>query len=173
MSSVVGGLLTRLVIDSLAAKVSDVLAGAGWFDPGRIHAPIGLIAEPVNWDVPVEPNTVVVSIRSVVTDEVELGSQLAMDRLLGFVDFYAQNDSLGIHLINDLRDGLRGRLVPNDANTFPILDFRLATPTAIGYATVVDAEVVREYRSSPEPWAAHIHRLALVVAHTYFGEPAT
>jgi hypothetical protein len=170
MTTIVGGLRFRLVQDSFVARVNEILTYLGWFDPGRQHEPLRVITKPVPWDEPVDLNTVSITAREVTSQYVEMGSLLATDTISIAVDFFAANDAIGVHVTNDLRDGLRGRLVPGLTRRFPIYDYRMATPAPIGHADCAVVEILRQIIANTETWAAHVHTVACTVQDTYYGD---
>lgn len=169
MTTVVGGLRARLLHDSLSALLKSGLEGLGWLDPGRQHQPLQFLHGPHTWDVPVNFNAVVITSEALDTEWVELGSDLVTDTAYFTVDFYAESDSLGVHVSNDMRDLLRGRL-PGGAERemVPILDFRQPTPTPIGYAYVLDVGVDRTTDQVPEQWRRHVFSLGVTLHDTYY-----
>lgn len=170
MTDVVGGLRTRFIHDSLTAVLEKGLGLQGWFDPGRQHQPLTLLHGPHHWDVPVAYNAIVLTNQAIeVNDEVEVGSNLSTDRLAITIDFYAENDALGVEVTNDMRDLLRGRLPGGADNAgFPILDFRLPTPAPIGRAEVLDVRVQRSLVQVPEEWVRHVYTVATTIGDTYY-----
>lgn len=170
MSTIVGGLRARLLHDSLSAMLESGLAGLGWLDPGRQHQPLRFLHGPHTWEVPIAFNAVVITSEAVDTEWVELGSNLTTDTCYLTVDFYAESDSLGIHVCNDIRDLLRGRL-PGGAERemLPILDFRQPTPAPIGSAYVLDVGVDRTSDQVPEEWSRHVFSVGITLYDTYYG----
>jgi hypothetical protein len=169
MTDPVGGLRARLLHDNLTAVLETGLAGLGWFDSGRHHQPFQFLHGPHTWDVPVALNTIVVTTRGLDTEGIEVGSNLTMDTVELTADLYAENDSLGVHVSNDMRDLLRGRLPGGaDRETIPILDFRQATPAPIGYATIAGVTVERTTDQVPEEWSRHVFTLVVTLQDTYY-----
>lgn len=166
---IVGGLRDRLLKDSFYGHVEQALNTLGWLDPGRSHRPINLIQKPEHWDVPVAPNTVTVDFTAIETGEVEVGSRLTNDVHTGYVEIYAENDSLGHHLSNDIRDWLRGRLQTNPVGvTFPIFDYRQgSTPPVIGYMDIDGISALRNVAATNEQWLRHWFRVRCEITDTY------
>lgn len=165
----VGGLRHRFLHDSLRAQIAQALDVLGWHDPGRHHKPVMLIEKPTHWNVPVEPNTVVVDFVGSDHYEAELGSRLTSEVVVSYVDVYAENDSLGAHLSGDLRDWLRGRLQATPVGvTFPIYDYRHgATPPAIGYMDIRNVSSLRNNAVNVEVWMRHWFRVRCEITDTY------
>lgn len=166
-----GGTRTRLVLDSIVVLVEQILTDLGWFGPNRAHDPIVVRTGAQRWDEPLVLNTLVLTATTIeAVFDVELGSDLQTDRINVGIDFYAQNDALGVHLINDLRDGLRGRLsVGAYGSQIPVLDFRLATPVPIGSVAVTSLTAVRSITAFGEPWTRRVYSLDCTIEDTYYG----
>jgi hypothetical protein len=142
--TVVGGLRSRFLHDSLQNAVQDGLQALGWFDPSRAHRPIQFLAEPAEWDREIAANSMVVTTRSQATDWVEVGSLLHTDTVMMGIDIYGESDSFATHISNDVRDLLRGRLpLGPQLGMLPIYDYRMATPAVIGAALIADVVVTR------------------------------
>lgn len=170
--TVVGGLRDRLLKDSFYAQVETALNTLGWLDPARRHKPINLIQKPEHWDVAVPANTVTIDFVGSSVGEWEVGSLLTSDTHIGFVEIYAENDSLGIHLAEDLRDWLRGRLQTAPVSTtFPIYDFRTPTPSTIGYMDIDGVSTARNISISQDVWVRHWYRVRCEIRDTYLGLP--
>lgn len=170
--TVVGGLRARLLQDSLFAVVEGALDVLGWLDLERSHRPLRLQSEPPAWTQPVEPNTVTVQMASVDTDEVEVGSWLTTDTIVAYVNVYAENDAFGVDLTNDLRDVFRGRLPVPGTGSFPIYDYRQATPPVVGYFAITETSALRNLSVSQEVWMRHWFRVRCVVRDTYYSSEA-
>jgi hypothetical protein len=169
VTTITGGIRARLLHDSLTATLENGLAGLGWLDPGRAHQPFQFLHGPHTWSVPVTFNAIVVTSQTLDAEWVELGSDLTTDTAFLTVDLYAESDSLGVEATNDMRDLLRGRLPGGaDREQLPILDFRLATPSPIGYATVVDVSLQRATDQVPEEWSRHLFSLGVTLNDTYY-----
>lgn len=169
MTDVVGGLRSRFLHDSLSELLRSGLTSLGWFAPGRYHRPLQILHGPHHWDVPVGFNTLVVTSQTVDTDFIELGSNLSRDAVEISIDIFAESDSLGLEVSNDIRDLLRGRF-PFGAlrGSFPILDFRQPTPSAIGYAQVDNVRVQRVVDQVPEAWARQVFTVPVTLHDTYY-----
>lgn len=168
MTDVVGGLRARLIHDSLSDVITYGLGAQGWFDTGRAHQPIKVLHGPHTWDVPVDYNALVIITQTVDNDEIEVGSNLTLDSSTHTVELYAESDSLGLELANDIRDVLRGRLPGTHLGSLPILDFRQATPIPLGYAVVDDVRVQRVVDQVPEAWARHVFTVRIVLHDIYY-----
>jgi hypothetical protein len=170
--TVVGGLRDRLLKDSFYAIVDQALNTLGWLDSGRSHRPINLIEKPHGWDVPVAPNTVAVDFTGSEVSEWEVGSRLTSDVHIGYVEIFAENDSLGAHLSNDLRDWLRCRLQVDPVGvTFPIFDFRSgSTPPVIGHMDIDAVSSLRNAAATNDVWLRHWYRVRCEIRDIYAGD---
>lgn len=170
--TVVGGLRDRLLKDSFYAIVDQALNTLGWFDSDRYHRPINLIEKPQTWDVPVTANTVAVDFTGSEVSEWEVGSRLTSDVHIGYVEIFAENDSLGTHLSNDMRDWLRGRLQATPTGfTFPIFDYRAgSTPPVIGYMDIDAVSAVRNIAATNDTWLRHWYRVRCEIRDIYAAE---
>lgn len=170
---IVGGLRARLLQDSVHAVLIDGLTEAGWLDPGRNHLPVQIQPKPAKWTSPIQPNLVAIDFLSVDTEEAELGSPLTADMILAYIEVYAESDSLGVGLSNDIRDLLRGRLsVARAGGTLPILDFRHATPPVIGYLRVDRVSALRNASPTEDVWVRHWYRVRCEFTDTYYTSEA-
>lgn len=155
MSTYVGGTRMRLISDSVYFMIRDALTALGWFDNGRHHAPIQMLRGEVPWDEPVQVNTLVVGDVNVTGDDAEMGSNLTEDRWTVFVDFYAEDDSVGKHMAGDVRDILRGKM-PSVGRGRPIvtvLDYASGTmPAPELFDVEVEFVVLDRAHNAPKPW---------------------
>lgn len=167
--SVVAGLRHRLLHDSFHAHVTQALNTLGWLDPGRAHKPVKIIGPPLPWHEPIEPNTITVDFMGSDTFEAEVGSRLTSEVIVGFVEIYAQDDSFGLHIANDLRDWFRGRLQnpPMPGVHFPIYDLRQPTPGTIGYMDIRNISALRNAAVELEMWTRHWYRVRCEITDTY------
>jgi hypothetical protein len=153
MTVVEGGLRARLINDSVHELVRWTLVSRGWFDAGRRHAPVTLVYEAQKWDEPIEVNTVAIVGGDVTDDELELGSNLTEDRWIYYVDFFAENEAVGLDLITDLKESFRGKLptIGRTSPRLPVYDFRQATPPVVFYCDLENVLIDRA-RDFPKPW---------------------
>lgn len=161
MAIPVGGTRARLVRDNLQSYVIDGLTALGWFDPARRHAPLQVITAPdeaasdTGALTPVPLNAIAVSLPDVADDEMELGSRLTEDRWTGLVDFYAENDTVGVDVAHTVRDLLRGKYVtigpPWDRGVCPLTDLSVQPPVDFGYLEIENVAVDRATGFN-QPW---------------------
>lgn len=167
----VGGLRARLIRDSLSETVKEGLDSLGWFDSGRSHQPLHFLREPANWDEPINLNSLSISATDVIGDDAEMGSQLSIETWDFFVDFYAENDPVGLHVIHDIRDILRGK-IPSIGRGRPVLDvmnWTLATPTP-AFTCEIEDVVVDRATGFNRPWLFHWYTCRASILDTYANE---
>lgn len=173
--AVVGGLRTRYLQDSFFNMLEDALTQLGWFAEDRYHSPIYMIDGDVSEtdseqkETPIPFNTLSVSWDSYFDNEFEMGSTLVEANQLCYVDFYAEDDSVGQHLIYDVLAIVSGRMpsIGRDSATFDVYDYSLATPAKIFYCELRDPLVDRA-RNVIKPWQRHWWSLQVRVLD-YFG----
>jgi hypothetical protein len=171
MTVYVGGLRARLIKDSCYFTLVDALTTLGWFDPTRRHQPITMVAEQQDLTVEIPLNTLALFAEGRgPTLDWELGSTFSQHSRLYYVDFFAESDALGEHVIEDVRDILEGRM-PSIGRADPIInvmDYTQATPTQLFY---VDVEGVRQDRAHnfPQPYLRHWFSLQFTLTD-YYGD---
>lgn len=160
----------RLMLDSLALAVEETLAVHGWFDPGRQHKPITVATGTSSPTDPITTNTLAIVATMVLTEEMEVGSDLLQDTSFVVMQFHAENEALGVHLINDLRDAMRGRIAGGmPRGRFPILDLRMATPVPVAYAAIRDVVTDRNVAAVTSVWNRNVHTVACYVDDFHYG----
>lgn len=169
--TIVGGLRSRLIRDSIYEMLRAALADLGWFDEVASRSQISFLADASPPDVEVPFNTLALAGEGETGEDIELGSQLQETRWEMWVDFYGENTSLSLHLIRDVKDILQGRM-PSIGRTGPVVnvyDYTLATPVVIFN---VDIEDVRTDRAKgfPQPWLRAWHSCGFTVVDTYDNE---
>jgi hypothetical protein len=160
MSTVVGGVRARLIKDNLFNMVKSHLTSLGWFNTGRQHRPFSMVAEEFDTDTEIPMNTLVLADADIVSTEWEMGSLMAEDRWTFYFDFYAENDAIGLHLIQDVKAILEGRFASlgQIGPSFPIYDYRMATPAVIFYAEVENIDLAKA-QNFPKPFQRHWYAL--------------
>lgn len=103
-----GGLRDRLIHESMLKNLESHLATLGWFDAGREHAPIVMIDEFPDDNAEVVVNTLAVSLGDSDGVPRELGAKSESHEMTIFVDFFAENDSIGRDVRGDVYAYFRG-----------------------------------------------------------------
>jgi hypothetical protein len=168
MTVIQGGLRHRLIKDSLFNMLRDSLDTVGWFDTGRSHKPINMIARPVPDDEEIPFNTLALSSGDMEAEDWEIGSMLAEHTWMFYVDFYAENDPLGSHMMGDVRDILAGRFADagRTRTNFPVYDYRQATPPVEFYCDIDEVFIDRAV-DFPRPWQKHWYVCRFMVIDYY------
>lgn len=168
MTIVVGGLRTRLIRDSIYHMIYDALEELGWFDAGRRHLPISFTGDITAQDDEIAFNTVTISVEDTYESDLELGSNAVETTTTFYVDFFAENDAIGTHLINDVRDIVAGRMstIGRTHARVPIFDFRMATPAVIFNVEIERVQVDRAL-GFPKPWQKHWYACNFEVIDAY------
>jgi len=169
--AIVGGLRARLTRDSLFYMLQDKLGLLGWFTAQVSRTPITFVAEPPSLDTEVPLNSLALADDSSQGIDIELGSGLAEQTWAYFVDFYAENDALGLHLIRDVKDLLEGRMasIGRSNNTLTVLDWSLATPAPI-FVCQIEQVATHRAHDFPHPWLRHWHSCSFTLVDTYDNE---
>lgn len=151
--TVEGGLRARLIRDSVEELVRSGLAARGWFDVDRRHAPLRIVSEPNDWDEPIEANSISISGGDSTDDPLEMGSNATEDQWTYYVDFYAEDESIGLDVSGEVRDILRGKLpsIGRTGSFLPVYDFRDATP-AVAFVCQIENVMVDRGRGFNQPW---------------------
>ena len=168
--SPVGGLRARLIYDNIYNTINDGLDDLDWFNPVRTHEDVEVVPKPIDKLTEILPNKVGISMESVVEEEIELGSTMADNNWLVFVDVMAEDANVGLHLATDVKDILLGRMesIGRDSPTIEVLDLRQATPTGLFTVTIKNFEMEKDKTNAPHRqfwWT-----LAFDVEDTYTGE---
>lgn len=171
MTTVVGGLRTRFIHDSVEAALMDILTQLHWLDAGRRHRPITVVAAPQKWDEPIEFNSITVDMEGMGDEEAEMGSNLTNDTHTVYLDFYGENEAIARHLTGDLAAALRGKLpsIGRASMTLPIFDFRTNPATVLTVAAVENVVTDRAH-NFPNPWQQHWHSVRFDLIDTYGDE---
>lgn len=103
----VGGLRDRMVIESLGKHITGELTTLGWFDSGREHNPVVVVSGFPNDTDEVALNTIAYSVEDASGEGAEMGSRAEVHETFFFMDFFAQDDSLGWHLSGDVYSFLK------------------------------------------------------------------
>lgn len=138
MTVYTGGIRDRLIYDSIWHMVNDALRALGWYDTGRDHMPVTLVAEQLDWEHEIQPNTIAFAPERVLDQEWELGSDFKENRWRFYFDIFGENEALGNQLSGDIRDILRGK-IPSIGRNMPVVnvyDYTQGQPTQIFYCTV-------------------------------------
>jgi hypothetical protein len=169
MSMVVGGLRARLIRDCTYELVRDKVIELGWQQPGRRHLPIVFRASVVPWEEEVPLNTVAISQTDVSDEPAEMGSNLSDDSWTFYVDLYAEDESVGTHLIHDIRDILRGKM-PSIGRSRPILPVYNEDRTEVLFNCDIEEVIIDRANDFPKAWQRYWYVCRFRVVDTYGDE---
>jgi hypothetical protein len=166
--TVVGGLRARFLSDSFFNLISDSLDDLDWFNSEREHEPLRVLPEPQDLQNPIMFNTIAISMEDEKDIGGELGSNLTETQVTFYIEIFCESEALLIHLSRDLKDILGGRYVSigRVLPSFPIYDYRQATPEIIAYAQInrIDVDKPRDFG---QPWLKHWRIIRVLVEDTY------
>lgn len=174
MTIVVGGLRARFIRDSVFEMIKAAVIDLGWTDPARQHKPIYFSAQPGSWDEEVALNTVAVTQTDVRSEDSEMGSNLQEDRWTFYVDLFAEDESVGTHLIHDVRDILRGKMpsIGRGRPNVTVMDYSLALPAPLFTCDIEDV-VIDRANDFPKPWQRYWYVCRFIVVDEYGDEDDT
>lgn len=166
-----GGTRMRLIRDSFHHMVNTSLEDLGWFDTGRSHNTVQLVTSPIDPSQELTPNIIGVSPEDMSSMEDELGSNLEELRWDFYVDIFAESDVLGLHLMGDLRDTLKGKLpsIGRTGPSFQVYDFRTTTPSELFVCQLENIQVERQ-REWSKPWMKYWWTILVEVVDHYYDE---
>lgn len=166
-----GGILYRLISDSLIATVRQSLGDLHWFDEDRGHLPVTLYPEPLDASEAVEPNAVTFSMEDIINEDLEMGSNLAEHRIMYFIDIYGENKALSLHLAGDIKDILEGRF-PSIGRTdadFEVLDLA-NNPSDALFTCEIEEVVIDRNRFGDRPFEKFWWTVGLELVFSYYNE---
>lgn len=153
-----GGLRDRMIHESIFRAVQGFLQVNNWLDPGRQHATITLVDEYPDDDAEVPLNTVAVSVGDSNQYLLELGSKAETHTTVVYVDFYADGESLGKHVIGDIYAFI------NENPVIAVYDWSLATPTTDFSVEVVEGSVEKSRPArAVNMWQRHWHSMSFLI----------
>lgn len=138
MPHYVGGRRARLIKDNVYNFVKNGLTELDWFDTPSEHLPLVMHPKISPWDVEVTPNTITVSTENAIDTEAEMGSSFAEHRWQYFVDIFAEDDSVGLHLATDVKDMLIGHMtvISEYGPDIAVYDLSISSATPVELFTV-------------------------------------
>lgn len=162
MAVLAGGLRARMIFDNLYGLVETGLADLGWFGSDRRHQPIHLAdsQQDITTEIPI--NTLSVCDENIASIPWEIGSQLTEDTRYYYLDFFGESDSVGKHIMGDVRDILLGKLA-SIGRTAPVLyvyDLRQATPPQLFSCDIVHVRQDRAHNWD-HPWLKHWYSIQM------------
>lgn len=170
--TIVGGLRERLIHDSMWHMIHDSLDALDWFDVPTQHGPVTMVADPVDFNDAVELNTISVAETDSRSEGAEMGSNLEDDTTTFYIDFFAENDSLGKHLMGDVRDILRGKIhhIGRSAPVLAVYDWQVDPPRPVLFYCDLEDIVRDRAHNFPNTWQRHWFTCRVDVIDTYGSE---
>ncbi len=151
-----GGLRDRLIHESILKNLEARLTTLGWFAAGREHAPITMIDEFPNDNAEVAPNTLAVSLGDGDGVPRELGAKNESHELTMFVDFFAENDSVGRDVRGDVYAYFRGNQIQ------PVYDYSTGG-AQFGTVEVLDDIQKRKPDRAVNKWQKHWYVVSFTI----------
>lgn len=168
MTDYAGGIRNRLIYDSVFYTVQSCLDELGWFTPADWRKDVQMVPDPVDFKHPLEPNVIAIYDSDILDSDGELGSNLADITWTMYVDVFAESRSVGLHIVNDVRDILRGRILGRTTATIPVLDYSLATPVQIFYVDIENVLIDKPENPS-EIWLKDWYTCRFDIIDSYLG----
>jgi hypothetical protein len=167
----IGGLRARLIHNNIYDLIVDGLTDLGWLDTDREHEPVTVRADQVDNDEKVAPNIVTVTVEDDVEEPMEMGSNLVEKNWSFYVDVYAEDDILALHLATDIVDVLNGRFTQTVSRMGPdvtIYDLTQSAATPIPVCTVEIVHVEQnKSRFAERPWQKYWRVVSFTVVDHY------
>lgn len=145
MTVPVGGLRARFIRESLYQMLYTAIDDLDWFDAGRRHSPVTFNSIPIAPSDQIPVNTCVLADANTTDAESELGSLMSEVRWTFYVDFYGENDALGLHFSRDIKDILQGRMasIGRTRPDLSVYNYQQATPSVIFHCQIENVALDR------------------------------
>ncbi len=168
MTVYAGGLRSRLIRDSLINMVTDSLAALGWFDGNRQHTKLTVVATAVPEEEDVPYNTLAFSDDDISSYDEEMGSNYSEHRWNWFIDFFAEDNSIGLHVIQDIKAILEGRFssIGRTGSILKVYDYTLATPSHI-FTCEIEGVATHRAHGFPRAYQRYWHSCSFDVLDFY------
>lgn len=166
----VGGIRSRLIKDNVYNFLKSGLTELDWFATGRQHQAVILHPKASPWDEELKPNAITLSVETVSEFPAEMGSLLAEHTWQYYVDVFAEDDSVGVHLATDIRDMLLGHItsISSSGPSIPVYDLTVQSATPIDLFSVqVDSVSMDKGREYTMPTKKFWWQIAFEVIDAY------
>lgn len=109
MTEIVGGLRRRLIKDNFYFMLHNCLDQLNWFNPSSDNQPLELVPDQLDPLKEITPNKVSISSEEMSTRAWEMGTNLDQYSWDIYLDIFAEDESVGVHLSGDIYDILVGK----------------------------------------------------------------
>lgn len=175
MTTIVGGLRDRLIVENIRNLIEAGLDQLGWFDEDNalINNPLEVRTEPIPENEEITPNVVVITDEDVISDEFEMGNESLTEDVWEYaIDIFAEDNASGKHLCGDIRALLEGKFktsVQYSGTTLPIFDLTAATPSQL-FTVEIDGIVSGRQRMYAKPYQKHWWTIVFTVTDVHGSE---
>lgn len=171
MSTYAGGMRFRLIQDNFENMVRGALDTLGWFDAGRSHKPVTLISQAVDPHSQIVPNLVGIAAEDMSSLELELGSNFEELRWYYYIDIFAEDGAVGLHLTGDIQDILKGKMASAGRSrpSFDVYDLSMTTPTRLFWCEIENVQFQRQ-RNFQQAQGQYWWTIAAEVVDAYYDE---
>lgn len=153
-----GGLRDRMILESVLQDIKAYMATLGWFDADREHEPITIVDEYPDEDGDVPINTMAFSYGDIRSQPLELGGAAEEITNPIFIDFFAESDALGRHVVGDVHEHVQKQ------GQFAVYDYSQITPPVEFIVQVNDGSIdKRKPTRAVNAWQKNWHVLSFVV----------
>jgi hypothetical protein len=152
-----GGLRNRMILESILRAIEADMTTRGWFDAGQF-SPITIIDEYPDEKSEVALNTMAFSFGDTASAPMELGARAETISFPIFVDFFAESDGLGRHVIGDVYDYVMKN------QQFTVYDYSQVTPTVEFVVQVMEYSTeMRKPDRAVNAWQKHWYVCAFAI----------
>ena len=167
---ILGGLRRRLIKDNFYYMLYNSLSDLGWFTGSMSKQPVTLVPEQIDSRTEIKPNKIGIASEDLDSEEAEMGSDLEQSRWQVYIDIFAEDESIGIHLTGDIYDILRGKF-HSLGRKGPILEVYNLMEDGEPYLFTCHIEDIEEarVREWDNPHNKYWWVIAFSIMDTYYG----
>ena len=171
MANVTGGLRRRLIKDNLYYMLEDSLRQLGWFNGALSRQSVTLVAEQIDARTEIKPNVIGISAEDLLSENIELGSNLDEYTWSIFIDIFAESEAVGTHLSGDIYDILNGKIssIGRTGPDFAVKDLMTEEQPFL-FNCYIDGIEVARVREWEKPHMKYWWIVACDLVDTYYGE---
>lgn len=171
MAEYTGGLRHKLIRESFAAMIRESLTELGWFSSTLQAKPVVLLTEQYDASSEIKPNAIGISNEGMMAEEWEMGSTLEETRWQTYLDIFAEDESIGVHLSGDLYDIIRGKIAGRVNSDFRVYDYSKPENLFLFYCQLENVEIAR-VREWNQPFNRYWWVIGCEIVDYYSGERA-